>query len=291
MTLLSAAKQIENLWFPEIITLKDKYLENQRQLFPGLVAFLGMQLSLWPIWLQGITKSSMSYNKEETDYQLQNPSIHLLPWYCLFQSVSDTAGWVLVRGENLPETISLFNELQDPQVNKILSMLDSHGRTMVYGQAKELFNACGALNDNRLHQVEESVSGLGNRVIRNEYGYLYRLTLPTLQVEQIISDWSFWKQAVMPLIPTIFELASDHAQFSTFAEAKNEFHKLMQILWKELSFRRIINCGPFIPSQSMPSLNLFWRRDRKQESFSGLMLVLGDHQQLWRIVLDSWQEL
>ena len=128
MDLKRYAQEVCDLWLPKIESIHHKYARESK-LFPGLVAFCGLQLSLWPLWMEVCNSVGFPLN-ELSVFDYDDPGLHGLPWFVLSQPVNHKLMWVLVRGSNLSDSKDIINSLQSRHMIQTLRTMDEQGITI-----------------------------------------------------------------------------------------------------------------------------------------------------------------
>ena len=271
-------------WSQEILTSCESSLLELKQryddaIFTALVAFLGIQNSMWPLWTK--TCKDLGYAIEDTYkvLRLTDLEIHKLPWFCVVNPFTEDASWLLVRGSGLPDSALVFPELMRADVCATMFTLNQDEPPILYGQASEIFYRWGLYTDRQKLDVFGTVWGFSELPSEGRS----ELHIPIAYCEQLLGDWSLWYQSFLPLQDLFITfvrhcIALDSSSISS-SSLRWHFLSMADALWMLLLDSRIIQYAPFDQGKSS-----FWDifRTKKALTFHGFMALFGNHQQLWQ---------
>lgn len=255
--------EIIRVWRPGLEELRNKNRGDER-VYPGLLAFCGLQLSMWPLWLRCCRGQGLELPSALEDFDLDDPGLHQLPWFVVVQPVASQAAWVLVRGPGLLESSSAFSVLTHRDVNQCLSYLDESGKSIYFGDARGLLSRLGAYR-----------------------GADTPLDLPLIHCDSLMDEWRLWWHSLVPLGALLEELVTERVSAgSSGPEMKDLFLHLAAEIWEQLKLMGVIQTGT-IPKASLLTL---LRLNSAAKSFNGIMLLHGDHQVLWDSIQKEMKE-
>ena len=246
------SKDLLNLWRPGLISLQQKYTKDE-MLFAGQVAFSGIQLALWLLWLNSSKFKGWEIETDQRNYDFTSSDLEALPWYALTKLLTSQSAWVLIKGSGLADSSQLRTELQVSDMNQTLASIDAMGRVVMYGDAKETLADWGVFKS-----------------------FESPLEIPLIQAERLIFEWPKWIEAALPLQPLIQQIIGEALQTDvTKGNLHMAFWHLAAGIWQQLQLEAIIKVGPF-------RTNSMFRRFQNNR-FSGIMLIHGDHNAFWQI--------
>ena len=228
--------------------------------FSGLVAFLGMQNGLWPMWLDLCVRQGVTFQPKERVFRLDDPEMQQNPWFCIFNPIDPGSSWVHVKGYNLPESTEVLPDLAHKDFDLTIQTMTADYKIVAQGRAEEVLRLWGIVHD---WQAQ---------------GELMQVFLPYVQVEQLLDEWPLWQQSVFTLQGLMEQLVRECVlQGCTSAQLRSVFHELMDVVWSAMQEDKLITCAPFGQDTVMRFLGL----RKKPNSFNGILVLLGDHQKLW----------
>ena len=228
--------------------------------FTGLVAFLGVQNGLWPLWLDVCAGLGVALSAEERVFRLEDPTLQDLPWFCIFNPIDPLSSWVHVKGSNLPDSLEVLPELSHRDLDLTIQTMSTEYKVVTHGRAESVLKLWGIANG---WQAQ---------------GELMQVFLPFVQVDQLVDEWPLWQQSIFTLKELVEHLAKELVSEGYQAvDLRFAFHELMDILWSALQESEMITCAPFGQDIVMRFLGL----RKKPNSFNSILVVLGDHQKLW----------
>ena len=271
-----AAGQVLAEYKASLLELQPHYEEA---VFTGLVAFLGIQNGLWPLWIQLCDKLGHPMSETEQLQKLSDPDIHLLPWFCATNPFTPEAAWMLVRGSGLPDSASVYPELMRSDICSTLLTISQQEPTIFYGQAADVFGRWGLYTDRQKLDVFGTVRDFDELPSEGRS----ELHVPAVHCERLLADWSLWRNALLSVVDELrFFLEECVASRGTSAPKPSlrlDFLRLASALWDLLLEAEIIHCAPF-DAGKVPFWDIF--RAKKTLKFHGFMVLFGDHYQLWK---------
>ena len=271
-----AAQRILAVYKPSLLELQPRYEEA---VFSGLVAFLGIQNGLWPLWIHLCDKIGHPINETEKLHLLTDPDLHQLPWFCATNPFTADAAWMLVRGSGLPDSATVFPELMRSDMCSTLLTLNQQEPTIFYGQAAEVFGRWGLYTDRQKLDVFGTVRDFDELPSEGRS----ELHVPAVHCDRLLTDWPVWHKASLSVVDELQSFAKDCGMSrSTSAveiSLKLDFWHMVSAMWDQLLEEEIIHCAPF-DTGKVPFWDIF--RAKKTLAFHGFMVLFGDHHQLWQ---------
>ena len=246
------SKELLTLWQPGLLSLQQMYVKDEI-LFAGQIAFSGIQLALWLLWLDIYKDMGYELEQDERNHDFNSPDLEALPWYTLTKLLTSQSAWVLIKGSGLTDSSQLRTELQVFDMNQTLASIDAMGRVVMYGDAKETLASWGVFRS-----------------------FESPLEIPLIQAERLIFEWPKWIEAALPLQPLIQQIIGEALQTdATKGKLHMAFWHLAAGIWQQLQLEAIIKVGPFRTNSML--------RRFQSNRFSGLMLIHGDHNAFWQL--------
>lgn len=271
-------------WQPTLAALVVKYGErvpDWERIYPGLIALIGFQSMLWPLWVNA-ARRAVAHTRECSPGAAGHadewaPMIYTAPkaepgqpiWRFAYHSVSDRVAWALAHGPGLVEFDSTLAILQHRDVLQTLSSLDERGRVVCYGLAP--LQLLPLLGKRPVGEVE--------------------IELPICDCATIEAMLPDWRDGVEPLKPVLARAAgrlTEWRQAESAARSALTDEDVIRLgyaclawhVWRELQDR---GCFQARPPERPKGFGLFGRK-RERGSFMGVLLLRGDHWELWQKV-------
>lgn len=264
-------------WQQELAGLKQRYYAAE---FAALVAFIGMQNLLWPLWLRLCNQQGKELAASRQSRSLSDPQLHHSPWFCLLCPVEPQTAWGLVRAPGLADSSLVMSELMDPEIGMSLSTL--HGSSpFIYGKTATTFTRWGVYRAVEssgpfIVSIKEEPATFDARGAKTSR---FQIQLPFLNCEAVLADLPLWLKSLKTVESDLAELI-DSLPSEGGEAVLSGFDTSMSLLWSQLQDAGIIECSPFAKEESGWRLGL--RQSKKEMAFHGVFILLGDHQRLWR---------
>lgn len=260
---------VAEAWQPALAALAAKHgdrISDWERVWPGLIALIGFQSVLWPLWTCATRRSD-----EQAPMTYAVPPVEQSQpvWRFAYQSVVGRVAWALAGGPGLGEFDRAQAILRQREVAQTLASLDERGKVVVYGTASL-----------------QLVPLLGRRLSREA-----DIGLPICDCENVAAMLPDWREGVAPLRSALARAADRFEEwrrgedFGTPKQADEEAIRLGYAclawhVWRALQDRGCFRAGA---PERQRGFGLFGRK-RVPAPFSGVLLLRGDHYELWRKV-------
>jgi len=258
--------------------LKQRYSEAE---FAAMVAFIGIQNILWPMWLKICSGQGHQLHVSKLSRSTGDPLIHQSPWFCLLNPVDPLTAWGLVHGSGLSDSSAVLPELLDSEVGMSLTTFHSSS-AFIYAKTAATFTRWGVYN-----AVENSGPNLGAikeaPAVFDASGAktnVFQLYIPFLNCERLLGDLPLWYTSTESAKDELNNLSSRLSPQDGDDAVINLFYDYAGQLWKLLQAEGIVECAPFNKEES--GWRLSFRRQKKAAVFHGVFILLGDHKKLWQ---------
>lgn len=258
---------VAQAWQPTLAALAAEHgdrVPDWERVFPGSIALVGFQSILWPLWVSTFA-----------DAGVRAPMIYAPPkaepgqpvWRFAYQSVADHVAWALVGGPGLVEFARVQAILQQRDVVQTMASLDERGKVVLYGSAPlQLLPLLG-----------RRLSGEAD------------IGLPICDCEEIATMLSDWRAGVEPLRPVLARAVERLAQWRHGEGARTPELSGEEALrlgyaclaWQVWCALQDAGCFRAGASERPKGFGLL-KRKREPAPFSGVLLLRGDHYELWR---------
>lgn len=260
---------VAQAWQPTLGALAAEHGErvpDWGRVFPGLIALVGFQSILWPLWVSTVAATS---ERAPMTYTAPTAEPGQPVWRFAYQSVADHVAWALAGGPGLVEFARAQAILQQRDVVQTLASLDERGKVVLYGSASlQLLPLLG-----------RRLSGEAD------------IGLPICDCQEIATMLPDWRDGVEPLRPVLARAADRLAQWRqgerTGAPGLSDeeglrlgYACLAWHVWRALQDAGCFRAGA---SERPKGFGLL-KRQREPAPFNGVLLLRGDHWELWRKV-------
>jgi len=255
-TLKSSQQVIIAKWLPSIEQLKNEYGIAKESEFASLLAFLGFQLTLWPVWLMICQREGEQLAPELINTNTKEDITMDISWHAVYGVINELLGWYVIQSGSLKSTVKVIEAMKRLEVRQVISQ-------STQGQALSFWGV-----------ATEQLNGLGIYAGANR-----KLKVPVLTVEELQARRPLWlqlrDQAIEPM-EQLVRVAIHEGKRQR--HLKNVYNLLIASIWNEMIARGIIVCGPAKSRSFLSSIGL----KKEPQIFSGLCLIYGDHRKLWQ---------
>ena len=249
----ATARALYTLWKPALVEQSSLYQGDSAGVFPGLVAFMGIQNVLWPEWLRLCAMHGVDVQPKDKAYTLQDDNFHDYSWYTLFLSYSPSTALALTGGLAWPSSTQMSVALRAADVQYSLATMESDGKMLLSGTAREKLTSSGI-----------SVSG------RDE------LNIPGITCEALQALWPVWQEMTAPVFPA-FDAFVEQCHSDALFTVRYTFAQLADALWREMVADLLFEQHIAKPKTFMQKIGLA----RTPRLYQGVLLIQGDYENLW----------
>ena len=241
-------------WAPALEKVRKDISCQDTALFSGLVAFAGIHMHLWPLWLQhcrafGLEESYCDSHLTFKDAQKPNQ-----PWLCVFVPFGENSSMMHLQAPGLRQEVKLISALRESSFLQFMKTLDEKGHVLAYNKGIEILYA------------------LGHTYANNE-----PLRMPLMHWTRLLKQWPFWHESTHSIESEMMEIAKQWMSQREYTEtALQAFQSLAASLWQTLQEENVLQCG-----QNKKGMFSFLKFKKSEDAFLGNLAFYGDHQAFW----------
>ncbi|MCE5196326.1 MAG: hypothetical protein LLG09_04255 [Negativicutes bacterium] len=250
----SPAAVLAELWTPALLKIKQEKFPNDAALFSGLVGFAGIQMQLWPLWLQACAAAGCPIPEALQTTDLKDAANHKAPWLCLSLPYGGKVTLIHIQAPGLVQNQKLLAELRQPAFMQMLRTMDEAGKLLVYSKGNDILYHFGYTASNDV-----------------------AVAIPRISTEQLAAQWFAWAAAAELLREKISQTVRQAAEQSfTAQQLVFLFQEIAAALWQKLQENQLL-----VLEQQQSSFFGRFGFAKKSSRFKGSLVLYGDHEAFW----------
>ncbi|HZW49625.1 MAG TPA: hypothetical protein VFF80_05770, partial [Bacillota bacterium] len=248
------AAGLADLWSPALLKIKQEKFAANPTLFSGLVGFAGIQMNLWPIWLQACDAADCPIPEKLQAIEMKDIQSSTTPWLCISLPYGGKVILVHIQAPGLMQNRKVLAELTLPAFMQMIRTLDDAGKLVVYAKASDILYHFGYTASNDA-----------------------ALTMPRITTEQLEAQWFIWSSAAELLREKINQTVRQAVEQSvTPKQLVCLFQEIAAALWQKLQENQLLTI-----EQQQSSFFGRLGFGKKSAQFKGSLILYGDHEVFW----------
>lgn len=250
--LLAAA--LADLWAPALLKIKQEKFAADATLFSGLVGFAGIQMNLWPIWLQACEAAGCPISEAAQAIAMKDVQNITEPWLCISLPYGGKVVLVHIQAPGLMQDRKVLGELTRPAFMQMMRTMDDAGKVVVYAKANDILYHFGYTASNDA-----------------------ALAIPRITTAQLEAQWPAWSSAAELLREKISQTVRQAVKHTVTPEQLVcLFREIAAALWQKLQENQLL-----VIEQQQSSFFGRLGFGKKSAQFKGSLVLYGDHEAFW----------
>ncbi len=250
----AAVGTFAELWTPALLKIKQEKFPADAALFSGLVGFAGIQMQLWPLWLQACAAAGCPIPEKLQATDLKDASSHPVPWLCLGLPYGSKVALIHIQAPGLVQNQKLLGELRQPAFMQMMRTMDEAGKLVVYSKGNDILYHFGYTASNDV-----------------------AVAIPRISTGQLAAQWVAWSFAAELLREKVSLTVRQAAEQSfTAQQLVSLFQEIAAALWQKLQENHLLE----LEQQQTSFLGRFGF-GKKSVQFKGSLVLYGDHEAFW----------
>jgi len=248
------AAVLADLWTPALLKIKQEKFAADATLFSGLVGFAGIQMNLWPIWLQACEAAGCPIPEAAQTIEMNDVKNNTAPWLCIGLPYGGKVAMIHIQAPGLMQDRKVLGELTRPAFMQMMRTIDDAGKVVVYAKANDILYHFGynASNDTAL-------------------------AMPRITTAQLEAQWPAWSSAAELLREKISQTVRQAVeQTFTPEQLVTLFREIAAALWQKLQENQLL-----VIEQQQRSFFGRLSFGKKSAQFKGSLILYGDHEVFW----------
>ena len=279
------ARAALNAWQEGLVPLRENYTISD---FSALVSFFGLGSNLWSLWLKCCNDLEQPLSRDEVVFNMEDSALHTYPWASLFNPIDPHTAWVLTRGPNLPDTGETMPVFLRRDICMSLQSLGFNSYPTMYGESGTILERWGIYEPGQETTDPVGVTiGTDLQELQLLSGRGPKLLVPILSCQLLQEAWPSWHQASLSVQEILLDMAKECSLHKGgISQVKETFLHFAAALWQVMLDQELVYCAHF-QVRRLPWWHIFSRRNTTI-TFHGILVLVGDHQQLWQQIKESY---
>lgn len=262
-------------WKPVLNNLRiSQFKDISDAAFCGVVAFMGIHLSLWPQWLN-IWKEQI--DEEERSFDIVEEISLERPWLCLNLAYGKNTLLSHVQTEGVSINRAHINMFLKPNISHMFRSLNEQGIMIPYELAVNDLILMGYTDYDNASFIVKANDALPemSKFEKKQNPSTKKIPIVSLNlIEEEQEDWLHLAKLTGEILSVFLKPFSADRLINP--DAKDSYSYLAARLWSKLVMAKVIN--PF--GEKSTGFRRFMKP--KQDSYRGNLLIYGDHESFWR---------